>query len=177
MKMYYVAVVLPEELDTKIKVFKIRMLEKHGCRVGLKSPAHITIVPPFWKDKQLEQEIVSVLENISEAHEQFTIATNNFAAFKPRTIFIDVKPNDALNALKKTAENLFVERFQLKKEDRLFKPHITIATRDLTKHAFQEEWPYFQKQTFKKTFTAEGLSLLKHNGANWDVMHCARFGS
>jgi len=46
--MYYVAIVCPDNLNNKIKGFKLWMQEKFGCTVALKSPAHITLIPPFW---------------------------------------------------------------------------------------------------------------------------------
>ena len=47
MQMYFNALVLPEQLDKKILTYKSWMADKYNCKVGLKSPAHITIVPPF----------------------------------------------------------------------------------------------------------------------------------
>lgn len=176
MKMYYMAIVLPEELNQEILEYKNYMHERYECKVGLKSPAHITIIPPFWTDEEKEQEIVNEIDRVSSATMSFDIKTDNFSSFKPRTIFIEVKNNDALDQLKKNAENYFVNKdYKIRKEDRPFHPHITIATRDLHKKAFAEAWPMFAEKEFEKTFMAKGLSLLKHNGKNWDVIHTGFF--
>ena len=53
--------------------------------------------------------------------------------------------------------------------------HITIATRDISKAAFAEAWNHFQHKMFEESFDADGLSLLKHNGAKWEIIYSAIF--
>jgi 2'-5' RNA ligase len=49
-------------------------------------------------------------------------------------------------------------------------PHVTVATRDLTKEAFNEAWPVFQDEEFSESFDVHSIYLLKHNGRNWDIL-------
>lgn len=177
MEMYFIAHVLPEELNEKILVYKQQMLERYGCKVGLKSPAHITLIPPFWLEPAHEKDLISDLDIISRAHCPFIINTSNFAAFTPRTIFIDVIANNDLHALKSSVENQFTnnKEYNIKAELRPFKPHITIATRDLTKKSFGEAWAYFENKKFEKQWVANSISLLHHNKKNWDVLHTSQF--
>jgi len=152
------------------------MHEKYGCAVGLKSPAHITIVPPFWMEEEKEKQLISDIIEISKNLESFNISTHNFSAFKPRTIFIDLLANDNLNLLK-TKTTLFFNsnNYNFKTDTRPFYPHITIATRDLFKKDFQEAWPYFSEKKFLEDWNVQGLSLLKHNKKNWDVIYTSQF--
>jgi 2'-5' RNA ligase len=177
MNMYYIAIVLPQELDEQIIKYKYYMLEKFEARVGLKSPAHITIVPPFWLHPERQDGLRTDLDSLASGIERFPLSTNDFSAFKPRTIYIDVVPSDSLKEVKKKADRFFSERpdYGIKPENRAFNPHITIATRDLHKAAFAEAWPYFQKKEFRKDWTVEGLSLLRHNKKNWDVIQTSQF--
>ena len=179
MNMYYMAVVLPKHLDEEIIKYKYYMLEKYEAKVGLKSPAHITIIPPFWLHPEKEEGLRADLDQMAGQVASFPLATNNFAAFKPRTIYIDVAPSEPLHLLKKGADHFFSERTQygIQIENRPFHPHITIATRDLHKAAFAEAWPYFEHKTYKKVWTVEGLSLLRHNKKNWDVIQTSQFQS
>lgn len=175
-KMYFVALVLPKDLDEKILVYKKWMREAYGCKVGLKSPAHITLVPPFWMKEEKESALKQDLNNVAIKSTSFPLATNNFSSFSHRTLFIAVKENAALDALKKTVDEvLYPMEYGLKKESRPFHPHITIATRDLHKKDFFEVWPRFEGKTFEEEFEAAGLSLLKHNGRTWDVVYTAGF--
>ena len=176
--MYFIAVVLPEELDKKILSYKHWMAEKYGCRVALKSPAHITIVAPFWKEPEKEEQLKNDINSIVSRLEKFQLKTANFSAFKPRTLFIAVEENEHLKLLKKSADIFFrTTDYKIKTENRPFHPHITIATRDLHKKAFAEAWPYFEEKIFAEEFEVNGLSLLKHNGAKWDVVYTSAFGT
>lgn len=177
MNMYFTAIVLPGELNEQILQYKNFMLEKFGCRVGLNSPAHITILSPFWMDEKVEPEFLAAANKLAEQTTPFTIATNNFFVFEPKTIFIDVNNNDSLLQLKTASDNCFKRHpeFKAKIDDRAFHPHITIATRDLHKKPFYEAWEIFKHKKFKEEWTAEGLSVLKHNKKNWDVIYTSQF--
>lgn len=177
MNMYYIAVVLPKDLDELIIRFKYYMLEKFEAKVGLKSPAHITIVPPFWLHPEKEDGLRSDLDSLARTLQPFRMATKDFSAFKPRTIYIDVVPSEPLDEVKKKADRYFSERPQygIKAENRAFNPHITIATHDLHKAAFAEAWPYFKDREFRKEWTVAGLSLLRHNKKDWDVIQTSQF--
>jgi len=175
--MYFVAVVLPEELNQKVLKYKNIMLEKYNCKVGLKSPAHITITAPFWMDDEKEQQLLSDIDSISQRFQPFTIETNNFSAFKPRTIFVEVKHNDKLGPLKKCADDFFRNNsfYNIKIDERPFHPHITIATRDLSKKDFFEIWPWFEEKKFLEKWIAESLCVLRHNTKTWDVIYTSQF--
>src|SRR3712207_6828565 len=132
MHMYFVAIVLPLELNEKVLKWKQFVKEKWGCSVGLKSPAHITLVPPFWLEPEKEQRLLQDVVALSQCN-PFTIRTKNFSAFRPRTIFIATEENEKLNALKKTIDGYFYNQnnYKVTIDTRPFHPHITIATRDL----------------------------------------------
>lgn len=177
-KMYFIAVVLPSHLDEKVLEYKKWMREVHGCKVGLKSPAHITIVPPFWMDEEKEPFLQNDIKSIAENFVSFSLVTAGFSAFKPRTIFVALQESNDLNALKKSADNFFRHAdYKMKIENRPFHPHITIATRDLHKKDFAEAWLSFEHKEFRESFDAIALSLLKHNGHKWDVIFTAPFAN
>lgn len=178
MKMYFIAIALPQKLDEKILRYKKWMADKYNCWVGLKSPAHITIVSPFWMEEEKQMELISDIKNVSPGVSAFTIATDNFSSFAPGTLFIAIEENKALNNLKIVSADFFrIKNYKMKLDARPFHPHITIATRDLHKKDFLETWNYFKNKNFKEKFTATGLSLLKHNSKIWDVVHEAKFAA
>jgi 2'-5' RNA ligase len=49
-------------------------------------------------------------------------------------------------------------------------PHITVATRDLTRVAFNEAWPEMKDREFTGRFTVKSVFLLRHNGRHWDIL-------
>jgi 2'-5' RNA ligase len=172
MQMYFIAIVLPPHLNEKVIKYKNMMLEKFNCKVGLKSPAHITLVPPFSMEEEKEPKLISDIESLSSLLSPFAVQTNNFSAFKPRTIFIQPVLTEELNKAKEKTDDVFRNNpsYNIKIETRPFHPHITIATRDLFKKSFYEIWPWFAEKEFKEGWTVEGISILKHNKKNWDVV-------
>lgn len=179
MNMYYVAVVLPSHLNEKISFWKKMMYERYQCKVGLKSPAHITLIPPFWMEETQEQAFLNAVDGIASSFTPFVMRTHNFSAFKPRTIFIDVVKNEQLHEMKKTVDDYFRQNdsFPLKIDTRPFHPHITIATRDLFKKSFHEVWPYFEQEKFEEEWEANSISVLRYNKKNWDVIQTSQFQS
>jgi len=174
--MYFIAIVLPTTLNKKVFGWKNYMHEKFGCKVGLKSPAHITLVPPFWMHEEKEQELTLDVNAISLSTRPFAIAIKNFSSFKPRTIYADIATNEKLKSLKATIDNFFSKAdYKIKTETRPFHPHITIATRDLHKKDFHEAWTFFETKKFKAEWEANALSLLRHNSMNWEVIYTSAF--
>jgi len=177
MYMYFIAIVLPQHLNEKVLKYKNMMLEKYNCKVGLKSPAHITLVPPFWMEEEKQEGLIVDINSLSNDVEPFPVLTSNFSAFKTKTIFISTAPSDQLSQVKIAIDEFFRNNsfYNIKIESRPFHPHITIATRDLYKKDFQEIWPWFAEKKFEEKWTAEGLSVLKHNKKNWDVIYTSQF--
>jgi 2'-5' RNA ligase len=176
MHMYFLAIVLPGELNKKVQKWKELIHEKYGCSVGLRSPAHITLLPPFWMDEEKQQQLITDVDAISSPVQPFTICINNFSAFKPRTIFADVIINEELRSLKAAVDAFFSKTdYKIKTDTRPFHPHITIATRDLHKKDFHDAWPMFESKKFKAVWEANGLSVLRHNRACWEVIHTSLF--
>ena len=52
--------------------------------------------------------------------------------------------------------------------ERSFRPHMTVAFRDLNKKMFREAWTHFSELQYQREFVAEQICLLQHNGKHWD---------
>jgi 2'-5' RNA ligase len=177
MEMYFIALVAPEEINRQVLKWKLWMQEKYQCQVALKSPAHITLIPPFWMSPELETELLHSIHEFSSIQNPFPIKLRNFSGFKPGVLFVDIEKNKRLDDLKEMLENFLLpkEKFHFKKEERRFHPHVTIATRDLRKKAFYEAWEHFKKIEYAAAWRAESISVLKHNKKNWDVLFTSQF--
>ncbi len=175
--LYFTALVLPENLNAAILPFKQYMKEEYGCKVGLKSPAHITLLPPFRMAHSAEEDLVRAIDDFSRAAAPFSVRTAHFSAFRPRTLFVDVAPSTALSSLKAASDRYFGGHplLKVKIDTRPFHPHITIATRDLERGDFETAWRYFKDKSFEEEWIVNGISLLRHNTKNWDVVHTSQF--
>jgi 2'-5' RNA ligase len=125
----------------------------------------------------MEKDLFEALTVFSSRQEQFTIHLKNFSNFAPKVIFIDVVPNQSLEDLWKNVNAFLVlqNKFPLKKDDRPFHPHITLANRDLYKKAFIEAWQKFSGLEYEAAWHANSVSLLGHNKNNWEVLFTGNF--
>ncbi|HWC55145.1 MAG TPA: 2'-5' RNA ligase family protein [Chitinophagaceae bacterium] len=179
MEMYFIALIAPEKINQRVLKWKLWMQEKFQCQAALKSPAHITLIPPFWMQPELENELHHSIDEFSVTQNPISIQLNGFSCFKPKVLYVNVEINEALNNLKDLLEQFLIqkEKFRLSREDRSFQPHVTIATRDLHKKAFYEAWDHFKKINYSAEWIADGISVLKHNKKNWDVLFTSQFQS
>ena len=170
--LHFVAILTPDDINRQALEWKNYMLQQFNSKVALKSPAHITLIPPFQMPDSDQSDIADILRRVALQHNPFSIQLKNFAAFKPRVIYIDVLPNPLLNELKAKTEDALLQanRFKIKKEERPFHPHITIANRDLEKEDFKEAWQHFQQISYEISFMANAISLLKHDRHKWNVV-------
>ena len=172
MNMYYIAIVAPERINQQVLKWKTYFRDHFECTVALKSPAHITLIPPFWMKEDLENDLVNSIKGFSITKNKFEITLKDFAAFKPKVIFVDVVKSEVLNGFYRSfTDYIFTEnKFPIKKDDGPFHPHVTLATRDLYKKAFQEAWEIFSNKKYEALWMVSGITLLRHNKKNWDVI-------
>jgi len=137
----------------------------------LKSPAHITLVPPFWLEEDLEVDLLSDISNFARTKSAFEIILHDFDSFKPRVIFLSVNENDQLSAIHRSLNDYLysLSKYPIKKESRPFHPHVTIANRDLRKKDFGPAFEHFKSINYSASFKTDSISLLKHNGTAWEV--------
>lgn len=170
--MYFIALVAPEKINLPVLKWKNFFKDHYGCTSALKSPAHITLIPPFWMNDGLEADLINSINAFSSTKNKFEIIIKDFAAFTPRVIYVDVIKNEILNELYESLADFIhaEDKYPVKKDDRPFHPHITLATRDLYKKAFYEALDIFSTKKYEASWLVAGISLLKHNKKNWDVI-------
>ena len=176
MALHLIALLTPEAINQQVLQWKQYMLNRFQCKAALKSPAHITLIPPFHLAGDQTNVLGELLNSISQQYEPLPIGLKNFAAFAPRVIYINVVADKRLGQLKEQMETLLLNRgFPVKKENRPFHPHVTVANRDLKQEDFPEAWQYFKALTYETSFIAASITLLKHNGSIWQRLLETRF--
>ena len=177
MNMYYLAILAPDDINKEALKWKNFFKEKYRTVVSLRSPAHITLIPPFWMKADLEKNIIDCINEFCKTSESFNIQLKNFSAFAPKTVFIDVLKSDKLEKIHSSLKNFIQSqnKFPITDNKRVFHPHITLATRDLRKKDFHEAWEIFLEKKYEANWTATGISLLRHNKKNWDVIYTSQF--
>ena len=155
------------------------MKEQFGCSVALRSPAHVTLIPPFWMEQTLEAKLAATMNDCCLKQQSFDINVKNFDVFAPKVIYAALVANKSLIELDEHVRQFIIATgdFPIKNEQRPFHPHITIATRDLHKKAFDAAWSIFKEKEYTAHWMANGISLLKHDQKKWDVVHTSLFSN
>lgn len=177
-QLYLIALVPPEDLRDKVYNLKLEMKERFNASHALKAPAHITLQMPFRRDESGEATLIPALEEFAAVQNMFDIHINGFDAFSPRVIFLKIEEHAPIEHLHSGLQHCLKNDLNFPEKELInrFHPHMTIATRDLSKKMFHKAWPEFRDREFKASFTANNLHLLKHNGKNWDLFREFEFG-
>lgn len=169
--LYFIALIPDFQVRNKIKELKEELKAKFNTKSALKSPAHITLQKPFKLSEHNLHFFIETLKVFAEQQQIFNIHLNGFGCFTPRVIFIDVENHKSILNIHSELQKILKHELAFKENEISSKihPHITIATRDLSKENFDKVWPSFEFREFKATFLVNSLFLLKHNGKSWDI--------
>lgn len=171
-KLYFFAIVLPEPLLSEIQEIKHALSKKYKTYAALKSPAHITLIAPFFYNEENEHLLVKNMRNFVSPVQSFKIELNGFDCFKPRVIFINPLPSQDLVLLNRSF-NDYMKDFlpKLKKTSPAFHPHITVANRDWSVFDFEKAWEDYKNLTFSGKFSVDQIALLKLEGKIWELIY------
>ncbi len=168
----FLALLPPADLQEQVTAIKQQFAEQFASRAALRSPPHITLVPPFeWPTAELAA-LTGSLEAFAKQQAPLPIDLRGFGAFPPRVIFIHVEPSLELQQLQAQAHRhmkLLLKQEEATAPARPFVPHMTVAFRDLSPAHFRTAWPQFQTRSFQSSFTASALTLLLHDRKRWQV--------
>lgn len=168
--LYFIAIIPPEPLYAEVLALKQHVKNQYNSKAALNSPPHITLHMPFkWKESK-EAELVSSLETFIAKQKSFELKLNNFGAFEPRVIFIDVRKDEALVDLQKNLKRFCKTELNLFNADYkefAYHPHLTLAFRDLKKTEFYKAWEEFKEKILDAKFVMNTITLLKHDGQVW----------
>ena len=172
LKLYFIAIVPPAPVYDETLKLKQYFREKYNTKAALNSPPHITLHMPFQWKTQKEDKLIQKLQGFVKTQAPIKVCLDNFGAFPPRVIFINVARSEVLEQLEKNVQrfckkelNLFNARYR----EEAFRPHVTLAFRDLKKSVYKQAWEEFYSKEYKAEFMADKISLLKHNGKAWEV--------
>jgi 2'-5' RNA ligase len=172
LKQYFIALIPPSPIFEEAVQLKTYFKEKYNSKASLNSPPHITLHMPFrWKEKK-EEELSLKINQFVKAFDPLKVCLDNFGAFPPRVIFINVITDELLNQLQKGIQRFCrkeLNLFNANYKEQAFHAHLTLAFRDLKKPLFKQAWDEFSQREYKAEFIADKIALLKHNGKIWQV--------
>jgi 2'-5' RNA ligase len=163
--LFFVAILPPPKITDEIEEIRNQCSLDHQVYTALKPPVHITLIPPFKLEKELETKLVSSLEQ-SRSFEPFEQQLQDYGSFPPRVVFINANKNTGILALHKILKEKL--KLFLKDSPRSFHPHITIAYRDVEPLVYEQIMEAYSKRRFRETFTVDKFTLLRHDGQKWN---------
>lgn len=96
----FLALLPPPDLQEQVTAIKQQFAEQFASRAALRSPPHITLVPPFeWPTAQLAA-LTGSLEAFAKEQAPVAVELCGFGAFPPRVIYIHVEPSPSCNSFR-----------------------------------------------------------------------------
>ena len=177
MGLYFIALIPHGALREEIRKIKERMRDGYGAGHALKSPAHITLQIPFKRSSADEGWMAEVLRTFAANEKPFTVDLNGYGAFAPRVIFIKIVEPGPVIGLHSRLKKVLLEELHFDQDEvmKSVQPHITVATRDLTKKAFSEAWPEIKGERIISSFRVNSITLLSHTGKLWEILEDFNF--
>jgi 2'-5' RNA ligase len=178
MSLYYIAIVVPEPLQSEITAFKTAIHQRFEAKSALKSPAHITLFPPFrWEinnEKGLKTAIDAFALSFFEKRGPLSINLKNFSFFRKSTVFIQPETNESLSLLRGSLLDYLSTYISLSDEKdaaRPFHPHITLVNRDISETDFDLIWGEYAHKIFEADFSIGTISLLRKGEKRWEIVN------
>jgi len=172
--LYFLAIQPNEEVQIKINTFKKEMASHFSSKHALKTPPHVTIIPPFKFNVLNEDIIFDRANDLCHAASPFKMKLQNFGVFSPRVIYVRVLPNVSLNELAENFRHVF-KKITSTNNNSQFTPHITIAHRDLTTENFHKAWKHYKELKFNDASEVNEVTVFRHNGKHWEDVHFSSF--
>ncbi len=168
--LFFIALLPDEGIQKEVTEFKTYAAEHFRSSRALRSPPHITLIPPFrWPGDRVE-ELYAALEPFASEEKPFRLRLNGFGCFPPRVIFVEVERKGELLGMQRRLEACLAASLALAFNSRHdYNPHMTVAFKDLQRRVFPEAWAYFSQQKYQREFIARAITLLQHDGRRWQV--------
>jgi 2'-5' RNA ligase len=169
---YYIAIVPEGEVQVKATDLKLAVKERFQAKYALKSPAHITLKMPFRWNEAKEEKLISQLSGFFIKSPGFQLILKGIGRFGRRVIFIKVQEDPELMKLQQDlkffckTELKFIEELS----DKAYRPHITLVSKDLKNHHFDDCLDFLQEQGFEESIKVPNVALLKKGERQWEVI-------
>src|SRR5690606_25442095 len=98
-KLYFLALLPDDAIIKDVTKIKEYFAQQYHSKAALKSPPHITLFPPFYFPVSEEKDLIRISDQFCSTQTPFPVDLENFNAFPPRVIFVNIVPNELLGKL------------------------------------------------------------------------------
>lgn len=172
----YIAIIPSDPPAIALHSLKKVLSEKTGLKRTLKSPPHITLVPPFFCEEAQLPTLVNETFRICSHTEAMHIETAGYDFFSNRVLFAKPAENEQLTHLHLLLRDALAALLPKRKE-RPYNAHLSLLLNDrghplpmeMLKDLVQNLPPW-------DAFTANAAYLLRHTNGRWNVFIRFDFG-
>lgn len=173
--LYFIALIPQKEVRNKITIVKEDFAKRFNNRKALKVYPHITLKAPFKYPADLHDDVANWFSDLKITHHTFNIQLKNFGAFHNKhnlMVFVNLIITHELTVIQNKIISGFKSFFPegIHPIDLKFKPHVTIAYRDLLPEQFQKAWLEYKSKSYNATFQVKGFYLLQHDTKKWNLV-------
>lgn len=169
MKRYFVGIIPPKAVqDYAIETIDF-LRDRYGTGTA-KAPPHITLAPPFhWSSAAIDR-LEAQLQAFAQDQPKVDVQMTGFAAFAPRVLYLNVVRSPDLLNLQARLTIALEANLEIvdPHKSRPFAPHVTVASRHITRSIFQQAWADLEPRSIQFSFTADSIGLLEHDGG-WQI--------
>ena len=176
--LYLLALLPPPDLSAQIDEIRKECSEKFKVYKALRPPVHITLYRPVYMEESFEKRFSLLMKTVGYSVKPFIQELENFDEFNSQVVYIKALKNTGLLELRQLIVSVFRKHRIDPKESTgslSFLPHITIAYRDVLPEVFPLIWAEYKGRKFKKKFSADHFTLLKHDQKQWNVLENFKF--
>ena len=177
---HFVGVLLPDDITLTLEDCRRYMNEAYGCKSGYGTPIHVTLVPPFrLPERYSTEELVHAIEKeVLAQNLSFTAHIDNFDAFNDRTLFANVIENAQWTELRDRTLKAILNAFPgcTKKGQKPFKPHATVANRDIPSGVMTDALQVMNELNLVEDFPVDNITIFERKLNRWTVHSSIELG-
>lgn len=168
LELYYIALIPPQAIQNEVHEFQHIAEVKFETEVTIKSPAYITIVPPFsLSGYEVKQMVHNLSILLKESYKPIEVSVARFYHFDRRNIILEVHKGREIERLFNDLIVVTEAATHHHNNVAKFIPHITVANRDLTPDVFDKAYDYFNHITYGRDFVCETITLFHFKDGKW----------
>jgi 2'-5' RNA ligase len=173
--LYFIALIPKRELREMINAFKSDFANRFHSQKALKVYPHITLKAPFKCAANHHGELLNWFSDLRIKQKSFSLPLKNFGAFHNKNnpvIYVNPIITKELQLMQKEIIASFSSIFpeDIHPVDVQFKPHVTIAYRDLSPEMFSKAWEEYKLKSFAAEFKVDAFYLLQHDTKKWNII-------
>lgn len=168
--LYFIAILPPDSVGAEVRLVQNYIASRFGPRRAMRLPVHITVEPPFRLPPSQHALLEKRLSHFFQNESAFELELKNYGTFRQDVLFIDVNPTLQLLEMQARLSRFLREEPALIRSKPLhegYKPHLTLANRDIDSHTHHRLWSEFNTRKFFARFVVETIALLRHEDKEW----------